>query len=240
LDLELPALSVVFVQSRDGNTVAENPSTLGGGVTDTHLIYEGLSRVEADGVMAGAATARGKETVFSIWHPQLVALRRTFGLPRHPAQIVVTDRGDLPIDESLMFQEPSLRVFVISRSLVAEFLHERIRSRPWVEVIDGGEPLSLTSALAQLFHRGMRNISCVGGPRTATSLLREGLVQDLYLTTSPVRGGEPNTPFYQGPPLDLKRVVAKAGQGSEEGVCFEHFIVDSKDVEKWKSGKVEK
>jgi hypothetical protein len=38
----------------------------------------------------------------------------------------------------------------------------------------------------------------------------------------------------------LKRVVAKAGQGSEEGVCFEHFIVDSKDVEKWKSGKVEK
>ena len=229
-------LSLVFVQSCDGNTVTENPSTLGGGVTDEHLIYEGLSRVEADGVMAGATTARGRETVFSIWHPELVALRRTLGLPRHPAQIIVTDRGDLPVDDGLMFQEPSLPVFVITRSLVAEFLRERIRARPWVEVIDGGEPLSLGSALIQLAGRGMRVISCVGGPRTATALLREGLVQDLYLTTSPVPGGEPNTPYYQGPPLDLKRVVAKAGKGSEEGVRFEHFLINESATKDRKTG----
>src|SRR5439155_6045072 len=42
---ELPSTSLVFVQSRDGNTGAKNPSTLGGGEADTHLIYEGLSRV---------------------------------------------------------------------------------------------------------------------------------------------------------------------------------------------------
>src|SRR5688572_14195369 len=54
-----PACSLVFVQSADGNTDARDPGTLGGGSTDKHLIYEGLSRVAADAVLAGAETARG-------------------------------------------------------------------------------------------------------------------------------------------------------------------------------------
>src|SRR5262249_42484033 len=76
------ALSLVFVQSSDGNTGAADPSALGGGPTDKHLIYEGLSRVAADAVLAGAATVRGR-TFFSVWHPELVALRHALGLPRH-------------------------------------------------------------------------------------------------------------------------------------------------------------
>ena len=79
---DLPAIDLVFVQSRDSNTVADNPSTLGGGDTDEHLVYEGLSRVDADAVLAGAATARSERMVFSIWHPELVALRCS--LPQAP------------------------------------------------------------------------------------------------------------------------------------------------------------
>ena len=78
-DAALPACSLVFVQSADGNTGAPNPSTLGGGETDKHLIYEGLSRVAADAVMAGAGTARGGRTIFSVWHPELVRLRAAIG-----------------------------------------------------------------------------------------------------------------------------------------------------------------
>jgi len=47
-----PACSLVFVQSADGNTGARDPATLGGGDTDKHVIYEGLSRVAADAVLA--------------------------------------------------------------------------------------------------------------------------------------------------------------------------------------------
>lgn len=222
-----PVLSLVFVQSADGNTGADNPSTLGGGATDKHLIYEGLSRVEADGVLAGAATARGKETVFSVWHPELVALRETLGVARHPAQIILTDGGDLPIDDGLMFAEPSLRVFIVTRTAAASLIRERMRARPWVEIIDAGDPVSLPSAMHELARRGMAVISAVGGRRTATALLREGLVQDFYLTTSALAGGEPNTPFYEGPPLALTLVTAKRGHGSEKGVRFEHFTVST-------------
>jgi hypothetical protein len=84
------AVNLVFVQSREGNTVADDPSALGGGDTDKHLIYEGLSRVHADGVMAGARTVVGAEVLFSVWHPELVRLRALLGKPRHPTQVVVS------------------------------------------------------------------------------------------------------------------------------------------------------
>src|SRR4051812_31840311 len=54
-----PAVSLVFVESRDGNTGAPNPEVLGGGPTDMHFLYEGLSRVAADAVLVGAGSARG-------------------------------------------------------------------------------------------------------------------------------------------------------------------------------------
>ena len=86
----LPSANLVFVQSRDGNTVTTDPSSLGGGEADKHLIYEGLSRVAADAVLAGARRLRGGRIVLSVWRPELVALRAAMGLPRHPIQIVAT------------------------------------------------------------------------------------------------------------------------------------------------------
>ena len=220
----LPIVSLVFVQSRDGNTAVVDPSSLGGGETDLHLVYEGLSRIDADAVLAGAATARGKETVFSVWHPELVALRLARGRARHPAQVVVTRTGNLRFDDGLMFQEPELRVFVITRTAAVAGIGARIGSRPWIEVIDAGEPVSLSHALRSLRRRGIEVLSCVGGRLTATALLEERLVQDVYLTTSARDGGEPDTPYHVGPPPALDRVLLKFGRGPERGVRFEHFI----------------
>jgi riboflavin biosynthesis pyrimidine reductase len=220
-----PVISLVFVQSRSGNTVADNPSTLGGGETDKHLIYEGLSRVDADAVLAGSATARGRRMVFSVWHPELVALRQALGRARHPAQVIVTNNASLPLDRAMVFVEPALRVFIVTRSAAVSELRMQVRERPWIEVLDAGDPVSLASGVDQLRDRGVRTISAIGGRRTATALLRERLVSELYLTTSSIEAGEPNTPFYEGPTLALTRVVEKAGRGAEASVRFEHLLV---------------
>ena len=220
-----PITNLVFVQSRDGNTVAPDPSTLGGGHTDLHLVYEGLSRVDADAVMAGASTARASEIVFSVWHPQLVELRQQLGHTRHPAQVVVTDSGNLRFNDGLMFREPSLRVFVITRTRAVDTIRDYIVWRPWIEVVDAGEPISFERALRYLHSLGIRVMSCVGGRRTAASLLRENLIADVYLTTSARDGGAPATPYYDGPRPSVDRVVLKEGQGTERGVRFEHLQV---------------
>ena len=220
----MPAVSVVFVQSADGNTVAEDPSALGGGQTDQHLVYEGLSRVDAHGVMAGAATASDDDLVFSVWHPELVQLRTQRGLPRHPVQIILTDRGELPVHRALIYNEPSLRVIVIASARGAAVLEPRLRGRSWVEVIEAGDPVDLRRALGTLYARGITVISAVGGRRAAAALFGASVVADLYLTISPQRGGEPNTPLFTGVLPPHRFVLEKTGKAAERGVRFRHRL----------------
>src|SRR5579872_3111227 len=127
---ELPSTSLVFVQSKDGNTGAQNPASLGGGQADAHLIYEGLSRVAADAVMAGAETIRGGNIVFSVWHPELVALRASLGLPRHPTQIVATLRG-LNF-EGLIFNVPEIPVLLLTVPTCTDLMLTPLADRPWI------------------------------------------------------------------------------------------------------------
>lgn len=221
-----PAVSLVFVQSRDGNTGASNPDDLGGGPTDKHLIYEGLSRVAADAVLAGAATAAGRHVFFSVWHPELVRLRQELGLPRHPAQVILSKDGHLDLDRALVFNVPSVPVFVLAGSECGRRCHAGFGSRPWITLISI-EPDGLAAALSTLQRdHGIQRISCVGGRTTATAFVDLGLVQDLLLTTGPRPGGEPNTPWYVGKqPPRLEVIVRKHELQTEEPISVDHVIV---------------
>ena len=224
-DPSLPAVNTVFVRSSDGNTGAENPMDLGGGLTDKHLIYEGLSSAHADAIITGASTIRGAQMVMAIWHPELVALRTTLGLDRYPAQVVATRSGDLDIESALLFNVPGLRVFILTNDTGAEELAPHTRPRPWIRVVSGGRASDVIAGLKTLrADHGITRASCIGGRTLTTQLIDAGVVQDLYLTTSPKAGGEPNTPFYTGArPLNTALVVSKAGRDVETGVRFEHF-----------------
>jgi len=221
---DLPSTSLVFVQSRDGNTGAADPSSLGGGEADKHLIYEGLSRVAADAVLAGAETIRGGRLVLSVWHPELVALRASLRLPRHPVQIVATLRG---LDfRGRLFDTPQLRVVVVTVGACTELMVTPVADRPWMTLLTMPTARDLPYAFRQLRDMGIARISCIGGRTIARQLMDAGLIQDLYLTTSAENGGEPGTPLYPGP-LDGELVVRKRGTGPDEGVVFEHFRLRS-------------
>ncbi len=224
-DPERPACSLVFVQSADGNTGAANPSHLGGGETDKHLIYEGLSRVAADAVMAGAGTARGGRMIFSVWHPELVRLRASLGRPRHPIQIVATLRG-IDVEHEMLFNVPEIRVVVLTVRAGETSIGKALSSRPWITPVVMDEPGELPHAFLRLREMGLERISCIGGRTLATQLLDANLVQDVYLTTSARGGGEANTPMYPKP-LNAELVARKIGTGVETGVVFEHLRMTS-------------
>jgi hypothetical protein len=131
----MPSLDLVFVQSSDGNTAAANPATLGGGPTDLHLIYEGLSRVATDAVLAGAASVAGRDVCFSVWHPALVALRRALSLPRHPAQIVVSAHGRVDLEGGVLFNVPGVPVFVLAGAQCRARWAAGFASRPWITLL---------------------------------------------------------------------------------------------------------
>lgn len=220
---DTPAISLVFVQTRDGNTGAGNPDDLGGGPTDKRLIYEGLSRVAADGVLAGASSV-GHSVFFTINQPQLVALRQELGFPRHPAQMVMSEHGNFDADARI-FTTPDVPVFLLAGERCIEKTGAAMSKRPWITVVPLGKDLRETFSLLRRDH-GIGRISAVGGRVAATSLVDAGLVQDIYLTTSAIDGGEPDTPWYVGKrPPRLDAIVRKREDTDHLPIVFEHFAL---------------
>ena len=220
---DLPAVNLVFVQSRDGDTVTADPFALGGGEADRHLIYEGLTRVAADAVLAGARTVGNGHGVLSVWRSELVALRAAMALPRHPIQIVATLHG-VALDEGLMFNTPELRVMLLTGARGGDAMRDALNTRPWIRPVVMEDPADLRAALAELRRLGVERISCIGGRTLAGGLLDAGLAQDLYLTTGTREGGEPGTPV-SGKPLNGREVVRKHGTGADTGVLFQHILL---------------
>jgi len=222
---DTPAISLVFVQTKDGNTGARNPADLGGGPTDLHLLYEGLTRVAADGVLAGASSA-GPNVFFTINHPELVALRAQLGLPRHLAQMVLSKDGNVDLSARL-FTNPDVPVFVLAGPRCVGRVCEEVARRSWITMIPTGD--DLRTAFARLRHEhGIGRISAIGGRTAATSLVDAGLVQDIYLTTTAIEGGEPNTPWYVGNrPPKLETIVKKRETVADSPILFEHLALNS-------------
>ena len=222
---DLPSTSLVFVRSRNGNTAARDPSMLGGGEADKHLIYEGLSRAAADAVLAGAGTVRGGDVVFSTWHPELVALRASLGLPRHPIQIIATLRGTS--FDGLIFNVPEVRVILLTVPACVDLMLTELADRPWITPVVMASSRDLVHVFRELRGRGITTISCVGGRTLAGQLLDARLVQDVYLTTSAKDAGEPNTPLSPtGTEGDV--IVRKRGTGEDAGVTFEMISVSGR------------
>jgi riboflavin biosynthesis pyrimidine reductase len=128
-----PAISLVFVQSRNGNTGGNNPSHLGAGITDKCLLYEGLSRVAADAVLAGASTV-GDQALFTITQPELVALRLELGFPRHPTQMVISNAGHLN-PAGRLFSMPDVPVILVAGPECERTLAPQLADRSWITIV---------------------------------------------------------------------------------------------------------
>jgi riboflavin biosynthesis pyrimidine reductase len=223
---ELPAVTLVHDWPPDDPREEGGPGPLGDATT-LHLIHEGLARVDADGVLGGLGVVREPDFVASVWHPELVALRLSRGLPRHPVQIVVSESGALPFDGCLLFSEPSLRVVIVTAHRSVDAVETRVQDKPWIRVLDAGQPLSLRKALMTLRQEGLAVISALGGRRVASTLLAEGLVTDLYLTGSDDDGITPSRDIHDGPPVLHRRVLAKLGHHGPPRARFEHLVSPS-------------
>jgi len=229
---DLPAVSLLVSQlpASPETRPDQNPSPASPacpGETVRHLVHEGLSRVDADAVLGGMDADQTLHHVCSVWHPELVRLRAEWGLPRHPAQVLVTNSCDVPFEQCLLFREPSLRVIVVTRSSMVATARARLRQSPWVDVLDAGEPLDLRRALTSLRDEGIAVVSAVGGRRVASTLLQAQLVTDLYVTTCTPGSAAAAVAFYDGPPLRRRRLLSKTGRGSEASVRFEHLVPPS-------------
>jgi riboflavin-specific deaminase-like protein len=214
-----PYVVLNMASTADGRVAIGGRSAPVAGSADRELFHE--LRTQADAVMAGAGTARVERYRRITKTPELRAKREREGVSPEPLAVLVSGRLDLPADLPLL-QDPDSRVAVITA--VDETL-EGVQA----DVSYLLEPV--TRELAPSLHTlrteyGVRSILCEGGPHLNSSLLREGLVDELFLCVSPRIAGDPAEPAsVEGAalpgPLDLELISLHE---AEQHVFFRYRV----------------
>jgi riboflavin-specific deaminase-like protein len=182
---ERPFVAVNFASTVDGRASIGGVSGPIGSETDTAMLV-GL-RARFDALMIGAGTMRAERYGALVPSPERRESREREGLAPVPLMVLVSARLDLPWDASL-FTEGDGRVLIFTASET-----EPPDTATEVEVVRHDGRVDLAEALAHLRQAEIRALLCEGGPRLHAQLEAAGLVDDLFLTTSPklVGGGAP-------------------------------------------------
>lgn len=184
-----------FVASVDGVAAGAGISsgTISLGSHDDRFVM-GLLRAVASAVLIGAGTLRpdpGHRWTAERIYPDAAAafgeLRRQLGLAPEPPLCVVTASGRLPASRSA-FTPGS--VVLTSRAGAEALAQTPVDAE--VVVVGDGPSVPVGDAVALLRGRGHDRILTEGGPRLFGELVAGGLVDELFLTVSPVLfGGAP-------------------------------------------------
>jgi riboflavin biosynthesis pyrimidine reductase len=194
LGFDGPRVYANFVSSIDGvvalPSVDASPSVISG-KSEADRFVMGLLRACADVVLVGAGTLRAEPD--HRWTPEFVypqgsgdytRLRAALGLTPEPGLAVLTSSGDLDPET------PALRGAIVFTTPRGARRLERRGPLPATVLEVGGEGgLDLVSVIHELRSRGMRMILSEGGPTVIGQLLDLRLLDELFLTISPVLMG---------------------------------------------------
>ncbi|HSE50147.1 MAG TPA: dihydrofolate reductase family protein [Terriglobales bacterium] len=192
-----------FVQSLDGIVSFEQKgaatSDLSQSQADRWLMD--LLRAHADTVLLGVNTlveeahqhSSGRGFVYRIQDEELRAVRKSLGRGREK-NIFVTGAASLDLSQYRVFDGEHVDAFILTTDVGAKRLAEK-RTHPHVRVLVAGQGKNVDLAQAMALLRRELKIEyllCEGGPTLHGYLQRAGLVDEMFLTTSPVLLGQKN------------------------------------------------
>ena len=187
--LPRPGCVANFVASLDGvvalSAAGESGHLISGDDEPDRFIM-GLLRASSDAVLIGAGTFRKAKG--ELWHPETIypsaelsfaLLRQQLGMSPHPLLVVVSASGFLDT------AQPALREALIITTPKGETqLQGRLPKGARIAVFDA--PRIDGRSLLNLLHaQGCQVILAEGGPSLVGQLLEEGLIDELFLTSSP-------------------------------------------------------
>jgi riboflavin biosynthesis pyrimidine reductase len=178
------------------------------GENDADRFLMGVLRALADVVLIGAGVLR--ESPRSTWRAEQIyppaadayaELRAGLGLPPAPEIAILCGWGHVDPEHPVLRG----RSLVLTSDRGARRLEGRLPEGP--VVVSLGRPLRFTgdTIIAALRARGHRRILSEAGPHTFGTLLRARVVDELFLTTSPLLAGDsgPGSRFHLVESADL-------------------------------------
>jgi riboflavin biosynthesis pyrimidine reductase len=159
-----------------------------------------LLRAHADGIIMGMATLteerrlRGPQSrgiVFQVVEPGMQALRARL-VKKRERNIFVTRGTDLDLSQYKVFDGNVVDAVIVTSPGGGDRLRAQGK-HPHVDIVTAGEGenLDLPTAIANLRQElGIEYLLCEGGPSLYGSLARADLIDDKFLTMSPIEAGQ--------------------------------------------------
>ncbi len=216
---ERPWIFSNFVQSLDGIVSFKGRHAAGSDISrsaeDRWLMD--LLRAHADAVLLGVNTlveetllgARARGPVFRIMDPDLRRLREKLGRGREK-NIIVTGGASLDLGDYRVFDGELVDAVVLTTRTGARRLEEK-RTHPHARIVVAGDDkfVDLPEAVRKLrAELGIRYLLCEGGPTLYGYMSKAGLVDEKFVTVSPVEVGQ-CVPSEQEPSILEKENRAK-------------------------------
>jgi len=217
-----------FVQSLDGITSFKGRHATGGDISqlaeDRWLMD--LLRAHADGILLGVNTlveethlVGHRGPVYMIDDPEICRLRERLGLGKQK-NIFVTGTARLNLSDYRVFESDAVEAFIITTNVGAQQLAQK-DSYPNVKVIISGKStfVDLPEAMRTLKRvYGITRLLCEGGPTLYGYMSGAGLVDEKFLTISPLEigfyvpsGQEPSEAERGNPPRERQTTFMAPG-----------------------------
>jgi riboflavin biosynthesis pyrimidine reductase len=195
LGFERPRLVTNFVQTIDGVVAipaVPQSNALIADESESDRFVMALVRACADAVLVGTGTLRaspgGLWTAEQAYPPLATAfaeLQRSLDLAPVPERVVLTGSGDVPASHRV-FAEGAL---VLTTETGAARLDGRLPDASTVLALGDSDTVDVRAAVSLLRERGNELILSEAGPHTFALLVGAGLVDELFLTVSPLVAG---------------------------------------------------
>ena len=208
-----------FVQSLDGIISLLGQHASGGDISqsrDDRWLMD-LLRANADGILLGMNTLleeqreRGPQSrgiVFQVADPTLRALRGKLGKGRE-RNIFVTRAVDLDLSRYKVFDGDVVDAAILTSPAGADRLRAQ-GSHSHVVVLSAGdgESIDIAQGVARLRKElGVEYLLCEGGPTLYGTLARAGLVDEKFMTVSPLEAGQIVPPEQERLPSEASTAV---------------------------------
>jgi 5-amino-6-(5-phosphoribosylamino)uracil reductase len=188
-----------FVMSHDGRVSFAVPGHEGGGDVSGFNAHDqwlmGLLRARADAVIVGANTLRSESE--HVWTPEFIAptdaegfaaLRQLEGRSATPVQVFVTRTGGVAPDAAVFHQDDLTSVIVTTESGARHV--ESLGLSSVNVIVAGSHDVDLAAGLSELGRRfGVSTVLCEGGPRVYGAFVAADLIDEAFVTLSPVMVG---------------------------------------------------
>jgi riboflavin biosynthesis pyrimidine reductase len=224
-DIQRPYTIVNFVASVDGRATIDGRSRKLGDAGDREL-FRAL-RERADAVLVGTGTLAAESYGRMLVQAERRERRTAAGRPPEPLVATISRSVSVPLGIPL-FQEPEAHVVVFSPMPPVMSTLTKLAARLDHRPLQFGHQSRLRPIVESLAHDyDVRVLLCEGGPKLFGALLRERLVDELFLTLAPkLVGGASGPAVVSGPPPEVPVAVTLASALERDGSLFLRYTFD--------------